>query len=157
MKMDQVTDFNIIETVRDTAKFADKIDQLITAKKDMEKAKRDADDAVADFRRQKAAADNYINGRKAELAANQKEHDIAAAEAHARINVANAQMTEVLRIRAEVNAKQSELDGRDRNLQARERLMKDQQTQLAAKLHEIEVGQDLVRRQQAHIAAMPKS
>jgi hypothetical protein len=156
--MNQALDeFSLMETVRDSAKFADKIDQLLAAKKNFEQSKKDADNAFNALNSEKTKIDGYVNGKKAELSAKQVEHDKAAAEAAARIKANNDQMAELLRVQERNAATFRDIAKASLALAQRERLMKEQQAGLADKLHEIEVGQDLIRRQQAYIAAMPKS
>src|SRR5215472_14967330 len=99
--MEAATEFSILETVRDAGKYAEKIDNLIAAKKEAEDAQKAAADAQRALAKQKTDTDNYVNGRKAELSAKQLEHDKAAKEAADRIEAGRAQMAEVQRVAAE--------------------------------------------------------
>lgn len=152
----QVADFNLIETVRDAAKYGDKIDALIKAKKEWDNAKADAEAAFKDLAKQKIDTDNYVNGRKAELAAKQVEHDKAAKEAADRIELAKSQMAEILKVREQNTAMSQALTARESALANRERNLGDREAGIAARQAEAARGSDLVRRQLAHLAAMPK-
>ncbi len=150
-------EFSLMETVRDSTKFADKIDQLLTAKKDADKAKKDAIDAVAEFRKQKDNTDNYVNGRKAELQAKQQEHDKAAEEAAKRIELGRQQMVEVMRIKELNESRTIQLDALESELAQRERTVSATEKSLNVLDAALEKKRLLIVRQQAHIAAMPQS
>lgn len=152
----QVADFNLIETVRDAAKYGDKIDALIKAKKEWENAKSDAEAAFKDLAKQKTDTDNYVNGKKAELAARQVEHDTAAKEAADRIELVKSQMAEVLKVREQNQAMAQALTVRESALANRQRNLQDRESGIASRQAEAERSADLVKRQLAHIAAMPK-
>lgn len=151
-----INEDSILELLKDDSKFSAKIGELTRARQNLDQARKDANAAMAELTRKRVETDNYINGRKAELSARQLEHDKAAKEAADRIEAGRGQMAEVQRVSAEVNALKSDLDGRERDLARREKLLKETLDSLAGRQQVLDKATDLVRRQQAHIAAMPR-
>ncbi len=156
MTPSEETAYGIIGMLGNDSRFKSRMDELIAARKAAEDAAVKLTDQIGELSKKKVETDTYVNGRKAELEAKRKEHDAAAKEAADRLKLAQDQAAEALRIAGNNERTAKSLADKEANIAAREKLMKDQQEGMAARLHEIEVGQDLVRRQAAHMAAMPK-
>ena len=154
--MTAVIEESILELLKDDSKFSARIKQFTDGRTAYEKAKAAAAEAEASLAKKKTETDSYVNGKKAELSAKQQEHDKAAAEAAARIKANHDQMAEVQRVLAEVNAKKSDLDGRERDMARREKILQETVDSIGARQQALDKATDLIRRQQAHIAAMPR-
>ena len=156
MTPSEETAYGIIGMLGNDKRFKDRMDELTKARKAAEDAEAGAAAAASDLTKKRAETDTYVNGKKAELAVAQGKHDTAAKEVADRITLAKTTADEALKLQEQNKLAAAGLAAKEAALAQRERLLKDAQDGMAARLHEIEVGQDLVRRQQAHIAAMPK-
>lgn len=93
--------------------FKDKLDQLVGARRDSEAAAKAASDEIDRLGRERKKHEAETARIKDSLIVRQAEHDKAAAEAAARIDVQQKQLAEVLRIKGENDKKDADLKRRE--------------------------------------------
>lgn len=151
------TAYGLMTLVGSDPKFKAKLDELVAARQEAETAAKNAKDEIGRLEQARKDTAQATAKAKSELAVSQAEHDKSADEAAARIAAQNSQMKEILRVKAEAEATQRTNAEKEKGLSDREKILADQLAGLAVMRKAAEAQADLVRRQKAHMAAMPQS